>query len=335
MSRDPHLEANDRDDVAALVRIAGRRRKAPRERADRVRTAARDAWRGELGRRARRRLVLRSALLAAAASLALVVGLRGSLRGSGASGSASAQVQVEALEGRVFAGSGNALAVGDALAVGSALSTAADGRAAIRVASGHSVRLDVDTEIHLLEGGVLVLDRGALYVDSGASGSPAGSLVVRTPLGVIEELGTQFEVRLAGDSLRLRLREGAAILHHGLGADEARAGTELMLTRRGAIERRETRLFGPEWEWISGVTPMLDLEGRTAREFLDWIARERGWRVAYEGEVVARMAGEIVLGGGAGGLSPGEALDAVLPACRLTYRVEDGVLHVASAPSSS
>ena len=77
---------------------------------------------------------------------------------------------------------------------------------------------------------------------------------------------------------------------------------------------------------------MLDLEGRTARSFLDWVARERGLTLAFEEESVARAAAEIVVGGTVQRLTLEESLDAVLPTCGMTHRIEDGVLLVAAAP---
>ena len=38
--------------------------------------------------------------------------------------------------------------------------------------------------------------------------------------GVIEEVGTQFEVRLEDRSVRVRLREGAVVVHHDGRSDE-------------------------------------------------------------------------------------------------------------------
>ena len=86
---------------------------------------------------------------------------------------------------------------------------------------------------------------------------------------------------------------------------------------------------GPEWEWMASITPMPDLEGLTARAFLGWIAREQGLSLAFADETVARAAGETTLGGTVKGLTPEEALEAVLPTCRMTQRIEEGVLLIA------
>jgi ferric-dicitrate binding protein FerR (iron transport regulator) len=334
MSEEPRRPTDERDDVAALVRLAGKRQAVPGERAECVRAAARDEWRRGLRRRARRRYAWAAAGLAAAAALVLAVALRVVPSPAGQPRSADV-ARVESLTGPAWSGGDGPtrrpLAVGDELALGSELSTDATARVAIRLASGHSVRLDASTRLHLLERGALGLDRGALYVDSGLEGAAAGPLDVRTPLGVIHEVGTQFEVRLEGDALRVRLREGAVVVQRDAREHEARVGTELELGRDGSVVRRTIAPHGPAWEWIVGVTPMLDLEGRSARAFLDWVARERGWRLAFADDSVARSAAQIVLGGTVERLTLDEALDAVLPTCRLTYRIDRGVLVVAAA----
>jgi len=56
---------------------------------------------------------------------------------------------------------------------------------------------------------------------------------------------------------------------------------------------------------------MLDLEGRSAKGFLEWVARERGWVLAFTDEDVARAAEDTMLSGVLGRLTLDEALDAV------------------------
>jgi hypothetical protein len=130
----------------------------------------------------------------------------------------------------------------------------------------------------------------------------------------------------------VRLREGTVVLHQDDQDHEMQVGTELELNPDGSVTRRALPTHGSEWEWFVGITPMLDLEGRTAMEFLDWVARERGWTLAFTDDSVARFAGETVLGGALERLALEEALDAVLPTCQMTYHVRNGVLVVAAMP---
>jgi hypothetical protein len=78
------------------------------------------------------------------------------------------------------------------------------------------------------------------------------------------------------------------------------------------------------------VTPTFDLEGLTARAFLDRVARERGWTLTFADAELARSAEEIVLAGTVERLTLEQSLDAVLPTCRMTHRLDDGVLRIES-----
>ena len=276
--------------------------------------------------------------MAAAASLILAITMQLLPVGNGVPQRTAATILVESLAGPAWirsTGEGGtlqprALEAGDEVPLESRLTTDDGGRAAIRLASGHSVRLDGETSIRLLDAGSIALDEGAIYVDSGLEARSATPLDVHTPLGLVREIGTQFEVRLEGDSVRVRLREGAVVVHHGNQTHEVQGGSELELDPDGSVTRRELSTYGPVWEWVVGITPALDLEGRTTRTFLDWVARERGWTLVFADEAVARSADEIVLGGTVERLTLEQALDAVLPTCKMIYRVENGVLVIAS-----
>ena len=59
------------------------------------------------------------------------------------------------------------------------------------------------------------LSAGAVYIDTG---SESARFAVRTPLATARDLGTQFEVRLLDDTLRLRVRSGIVELKDGVRA---------------------------------------------------------------------------------------------------------------------
>ena len=232
---------------------------------------------------------------------------------------------------RSVAGSESAevLHSGHLAAPGSELATGKHGRIAIRTASGHSVRLDHGTRIRILGAAEVALDAGAVYVDSGPRGRAAeGALRVHTSHGIVRDIGTQFEVRLTGDVLRVRVREGMISLDRPGDDVDASAGSELIVVGDGSAQRAAVSSFGPHWDWIREVTPMMRLEGRTAREFLDWIARERGLELNFSSPQLAESAETIVLNGSIEGMSLDQALDAVMPTCRMTHRIEHSTLFV-------
>ena len=328
----------ERDDVATLVRLAGKRKAVPPERTERVKAAARAEWQRQVSRRSTRRIWAGVGGAALAASLLLLVGIRFFSPGDGPETDAGGVNQIEAISGSVWTavegdGTGRRpLAAGDTIVAGTQVTTDERARTAIRMATGHLLRLDTSTVIRLQDDGSVMLGQGAVYVDSGFEAVVAGSLDVQTPFGIVREIGTQFEVRLADDNVRVRLREGVVIVHQGVREHEMQVGTELELKADGSVTRRAITTHDTGWDWIATVTPVPDLEGQTVRSFLEWAARERGWRLSFANERVAGAATRTVLSGTASQMTLEEALDAALLTSRMTYTVEEGVLRVTTKP---
>jgi hypothetical protein len=316
-----------RDDVAMLIRLAGRRPAVPDDVAARVRAAAHEHWQNGLRRRARARSLWTAAGLAAAASVILAIAWSVVRVDPAGAPLPQMSVRVESLAGPAWAGD-RPLQAGASLGPGAEVETGEGGRVAVRLASRHSVRLDAGSRLEILGRATLALSRGAVYVDSGAHARTAEPLRLRTPLGEVRETGTQFEVRLDADSIRIRVREGSVVLRAADGRHEVGALTELETDGHGVSRTREIPRSGPEWSWIAGITPMPDLEGLSARDFLDRMAREGGWTLHFADEETADLAGKTVLQGSVEGLTVEQALAAVLPTCGMTHRIEDGRLIV-------
>ena len=71
------------------------------------------------------------------------------------------------------------------------------------------------------------------------------------------------------------------------------------------------------------------LEGATVPAFLNWVSREQGWRWEYASPAARRLAERAVLHGSIDGLTPEDALLAVLPASGLTASRQGDRLIVA------
>ena len=202
-------------------------------------------------------------------------------------------------------------------------------RTAIQLAGGQSMRLDTASRVRFESSASVTLERGAVYFDS-ASGA---SVEVRTALGVVRDIGTQFEVRLlsrpgAGPALRVRVREGAVVLERAGGSHHAIAGEELRLNAGGTVERGTSPLHGPEWDWVLDTAPAPQISGKPLADFLDWASREGGWKVRFADDATARAAADTVLHGDLQNLSVTEASSMVLHGSGLAYRLEGGTFVV-------
>ena len=319
----PPERGAEADPIARLVRLAGSRPAVPAERSLRAEAVVRAAWQASVAARRRRVVAAWSSGLALAAMLALVIGLAWR---DPAPVAAPLVGSVERIAGTASSTVAEApsepLLAGVRLTAGDTIGTGADGRVAVRLASGSSLRLDVDSRLTFLTPTHLLLERGAVYLDS--QGGPA--VVVETPLGVVEERGTQFEVRLAGDAVRVRVREGGVQLSADGDSWEAARGDELVLTAAGDLSRGNVPFHGAAWSWVQAIAPAFELEGRTLGDFLAWFGRETGRGVVFVDPAEQRRATGVVLHGTVEGLSPEQALAAVLPTCGLAHRLEGGAV---------
>ena len=311
----------DHDRIGPLLRLAGPREAVPSERAARVKAAVHAEWRQRTRARSQR-VTIGWSLGALTAAALVLVAVRLAVRDDATVTSPPPAIAtVETVSGPV------SFQVGDSIRAGRALDTTAGGRAALRLAGGAAVRIDSGTRLQLASETTLVLDRGAVYLDSGA-GSGASGLEVRTPLGVARDIGTRFEVRVDSAGVRVRVRDGVVQLTQGRQSHDAKPGDELMLDDAGVVRRRTVPVFGAEWAWVAALARPFELEGRSLREFLDWICEENGWQLRFADAASERRAATTILHGTIQGLTPEEALAAVLPTSGAEHQLEKGVLSI-------
>lgn len=317
---------NDEELVRGLLQGAGPRRPLPTDDLASIREAARIEWRHRFGRAAsawsfRPWMAIAAAALLAAASLVWWARAR-----PAASGPAVASIE------RV-SGVGE-WRIGDALRGGSRIQTGSGsdrpGRLALRMAGGASVRLDADTRIRLASAREVEVDRGAVYVDTGAEPGRGEEVAVRTPAGLFAGLGTQFEVRAeeSTEVTRLRVREGKVRLDRDGAPVLTAAGRELVLRGDGTLSEGAIAISGPQWDWVVATAPMIEIEGVKVHRFLDWIGRETGWRVELADEEATSLADSVELHGSIAGLTPVDSIRVVLSSAGLGHRISDGTLVV-------
>ena len=118
---------------------------------------------------------------------------------------------------------------------GTKIRTLAGGMAGLTLEGGTSLRLAADTEIMLDTPPQLYLQRGTIYLDH--AGSVGTGYQIETPAGTARDVGTQFELKVAGKALRLRVREGRVEIDRGGQLLAGAAGEQLELDVLGAVTR--------------------------------------------------------------------------------------------------
>jgi hypothetical protein len=151
------------------------------------------------------------------------------------------------------------------------------------------------------------------------------------PLGVVEHVGTQYEITARSGAARLRVRDGvvkATLEKAGGSIEQVEAGEALSIDASGVIERRSIRTFGPDWDWVSAIAPAFTIEGHSLHDYLTWLCREQGWTMRWTGSSEELAARRAVLHGSIAGLSVQESMTVVSAITQATFNVRDGALSV-------
>lgn len=304
---------NDQD-LERLLKSVGPRELPPAEVERAVRERLHDDWQAMLrenrGRRNRRGAFALAASLVAAA-FGLWIASTQSVGPTAAMGTLAVAVGEVRERSGWFSG-WRVMGGGDVVLAGRTLETGADGRAAIALPGGMSLRVDRDTRIALVDSSRLRLERGTLYLDSGTSQTRTAQLLVETPTGSVRHVGTQYELRLLDAGVQLRVREGRVEFRSPTGlVEHGQGGEQLVIFGDGRVQRGEAPRAGPSWDWIADATPDLDLEGMSLARFLAWAGRELGVAVTFSPAISEAELASVIVHGSTSGLTPSEALGAV------------------------
>lgn len=322
----------EEDVTAQLLRLAGAPQDPPAERGARVREAVHREWRSDHRRRVVRRSVIVAALGVAATVMIAVLEYRPAPPSVTARQLAATGQRVQG-QPQIVTQSQPAvsqpLTLSSSIYTGDMIQTDAGSRLALLAVDGSSVRIDTDSRLRFLAPDTIEVIAGTAYV---ATSTGSHGFQVRTTLGVVRDLGTQFEVRLLTSALRLRVRSGRVEIGRGASITTAEAGTEATVTTTG-VTVRQMPSFGSEWAWTADIAPAFAIEGRMLGAFLEHLANEEGWTLRYADATIADSAARTVLHGSVDGLKPEEALAATLVTSGLQYRLRDGEVLVSRAPS--
>jgi ferric-dicitrate binding protein FerR (iron transport regulator) len=243
------MNDNEKDPIAMLVRLGGRRAEVNPERTARVRAAVANEWRASVRKRRWSRVAIAAAVAAAIGGVLLT---RPETTPVAPPVVPVASTQTEITE----------------------ITVAGDATRSLPW-NGGTLRLDGGTHLRFDAARVATLHRGAIYYANDMSGV---TVTIRTPFGDVRDVGTRFEVRLRDDAVRVRVRDGAVVLRD----TTARAGTELLATRT-AVTKRKISTSGEEWSWIENAAPPIVLEGKTLGEVLRIVAVEKGLTLEQDG----------------------------------------------------
>ncbi|HEY1302085.1 MAG TPA: FecR family protein [Vicinamibacterales bacterium] len=328
----------DEEDVTArLLRLAGGRSDPSPERIARVRQLVYREWRATRRRRMIRYAAAAAVVLLSVGALVAMAVFRNAPRPTLQSPQERVVVAIgERVQGqpvltRRQEGDGRQLLTASmAVSTDDVIETDDVSRTSLRASDESSVRIDRASRLRFVGPHTIELITGAVYI---ATADASQGFEVRTTIGAIRDVGTQFEVRLSESTLRLRVRTGTVQIVRGTNVTAAAAGTEATVTQT-AVDLRPGSSDGSEWSWTREIAPAFPIEGRPLHAFLEHLAAEEGWTLRYVDPSVAEAAAHIVLHGSVDELRPEDALGVALATSGLQYRLQGRELFVSRPPGA-
>jgi ferric-dicitrate binding protein FerR (iron transport regulator) len=328
------MSDDDNESLARLIKLAGERPEIPLSVESRVYHRVQQEWRTataepngekvyEEVRKSWRRGSIRAAILrwtlplgvAASAAIAVFLMSPPDIALPQAVATVSRVVSAGPLSSRYPAGA--------AVHSGETISTGPDEGLSLLLARGESLRIDANTSIRIDAADRFNLLAGRIYADSGQFVYREGGLKIETGFGSVTDVGTQFSVLANDESIEVAVREGRVDVRNDNAQYAARVGELLMLSAGEPARVTALEAHSAYWSWIADLAPTLDLTNKSLLDFLKWAARETGRELRFESNESRMSAMRTDVHGSVAGLTPDEAIVAILATTTVRYRIEN------------
>ena len=221
------------------------------------------------------------------------------------------------------------LVEGSSVHVGQTIRTAGEGMLALSYRRA-DVRLNRDTTVRFHAARIELID-GSIYVDTGGEGEHGAlPVVISTTFGSFSHTGTQFMVTLDDtQGVVAAVREGIIMLltdddQKQFNADED-GPRVVRVSRAGSIEDYAADRHGELWAWVLQSSPGKVINGLSADEILNWIAREMGLELRYANPDAKQAAEDAMQVTNDDAVGPQQALEWVDRTAWLTVDTSNGV----------
>lgn len=318
--------ASANDDIGRLIRYAGAREDVVAERAANAHARVLEHWQQETAGRQHARRQRYRIRYAAAAGIALAAISALWVLSSLTPPAGVPFATVASTRGDAYLGD-TPLNTGDRIDVSATVHTLADGHVVLDLVNGHEVHLDENTRMNARDVDRFGLDRGAVFVRSGAGIET--SVFIETPFGIASDLGTQFQVRLERRSIIVSVREGLVQLERS-SRDRVNIedGNLYILSDDGLSQFRQVAADDEIWSWVDAAPSSFDIQGETLASYLAWFAREIGAELEWADEASDAAAATTLLSGSIEGATLKEGFDEVRRIAPFDFEMTNTTLRV-------
>lgn len=217
---------------------------------------------------------------------------------------------------------------GGLIQAGDVITTGENEGLALVLARNESLRIDANTELRVDSADEFTLLSGRIYADTGEFIYRNSGLEIHTSFGVVSDVGTQFAVLVSAQSVDVGVREGRVDLQSNGDTHTARMGERLTLVQGKGASVTELDTHDIYWNWATDLAPVFDVENRSLLDFLKWVARETGRELQFESDESRIFAMRTDIFGSVAGLTPDQALEAIMATTTVHYAIESDKIVV-------
>jgi ferric-dicitrate binding protein FerR (iron transport regulator) len=205
------------------------------------------------------------------------------------------------------------------------------GQALVDLDGGGNLRIARGSQFEILAKDDILLESGEMYVDIPPATRANSTFIARTDAGEFRHVGTQFALAVTQGETRLRVREGSVHWMAANSESTVKAGTEVVFSKGTKTVERPVGTSGTQWDWTAKTTPDFEIDDRPLGDFLEWVARESGRKLVLADDQARQQAARVRMHGSVHGLTPMQALSAVMATTELRYDLPDGQIRVSFA----
>jgi hypothetical protein len=221
--------------------------------------------------------------------------------------------------------------------VGQIIETGNDAAISLEWGDGGSLRIDKNTRIEFTSDESVFLRSGQVYFDSQPATMAAitgSGFEINTDHGLVKHLGTQYMTTVDARDLIVRVRQGQVSVD-GAYVEQAVAvaGQQMTVSGGATPSVLDIDVYGETWAWAEEMAPVVSMDGKTTRDFLERVRHELGLALNFESDAAreAADAGELF---GTIDTDPRSELEIRMAGEDLGYRIDGGTIYVSIDLSS-
>ncbi len=184
------------------------------------------------------------------------------------------------------------------------------------------IRLNANTTLHLDSLMQINLLKGEIYHD--ADTQNALQLVIKTPFGKVEHIGTRYAVTVNDSALIVKVRNGLVKLASDAITTTLEKGELLELNHQGQFVEKSITAYDDNWSWTKQAMSLAKINHQSLAQFVSWYAHENGLEVQWNN--LQNKAKHIELTGDFAQLSDEQLLKTVFLSTKFDFEINQGIL---------